>query len=313
MKRTVLALLVLAAVLFWFLRPAPTTRNEPVGPAVPAPATTQDHPEPVSQAVLPAPATPLRESFATLDKAARAGRPEAACRLAVELLACKVAALMTLSREPLDARLRRIDAYPISEESRRLQRDAVREDDANAQAASAHCAGADVATASPMRYLAIAGRAGHAPSQIYYLSHDALTAGALLNDPALAAEWRASAPLFFRQRLEAGDSHLLELWAAAVALPEDSPLGVVLPSTWRRPGVVRALTELVDAQSPPPQVPRQRPRLPVADAEERAEAQRLFDAYFRNAAAPGEGLGAAIASYEIGESAQKACADLAPD
>ena len=282
---------------------APSPRDDTQPRAVAARTTAR---QPLPDASLP-----LRETFAELDAQARAGHAAAACRLALELDTCAIAIDTARISTPLRRRLELIatSSWPRAQKDAhiaRAQREAAQLDDR-----LRHCEGIDPAQQPPsVRYLAIAARAGHAPSRLMYLNSIGLTPSAMLRDPGLGTDYRLTAPLLFRQAIDEGDASVLLPWFIAVANPDATPLAVVLPEEFRRPGVVRALHALLmDAgrRDVPPLTERMGAPAEPPSPEDAQAAQTLFDAHFRTS--PDRGP-IDLASYLGGEGAYR-CEELA--
>lgn len=264
---------------------AAVARAPAVSPAVvPAPPGTP----------LPAADVPLRDSFATLDALARAGDAHASCRAAAELRRCSYANEIARRRSTLDERLASLAAQlersqkqpqEIERIERQMQR--VEDEEARQRGLIEHCAGSEPENKpSPSRYLLLPALRGHAPSRALYLGY--LPTRELLRDPGLGTDYLANAPRLMRQGIEAGDLRIVILWMLAINNPDITPLSAALPTEWRSVGLVNELVERVrehHGDGVPPLLQPFDVDTP-STPEDRAEAQRIFEAHFRHNRTP---------------------------
>jgi len=195
----------------------------------------------------PAADMPLREIFETLDAEARRGNATAACRVALELDRCQrawpLARNMLGAMEEID---RRNSAKNIVQPHRAVHRATM---EAVFEQLETICAGSEVfGRLNNLRYLGIAADGGSVPSMVRYLEPHRLNAGALLDDPALLAHFRANARTYFLAALRTGDISLLPNWRNSLLSPHDSALFRVLPDEFRNIGLVNALLAQLSAE-----------------------------------------------------------------
>lgn len=266
--------------------PVPPTGSQPFEPAAEKPAPA---PAAATQEPLPPSTAPLRESFALLDAQARRGNGEAACRLVLEIDRCARTRGLAQRSTPLARRLELIETSRFSDAEKEQRRALARSEAAALDVDLTHCEGFDPQQALPsMRYLAVAASRGHRPSRLLYLMPTSLVAADLIRDPALAAEYRITAPALFREALEAGDADLLLPWSLAAEGAAHSPLASLLPEPFRRPELVQALRAELEAagHAVPPRLTDAMVRPPSPTSEDVREARALFDAHFRGATEP---------------------------
>lgn len=183
---------------------------------------------------------PLNQIFAALDAEARRGNAAAACRLALELDRCHrawpAARNMLGAMEAVD----RNNAANNVELPDRARHRATME--AVFEQLETVCAGSEaIASTSKLRYLGIAADGGNVPSMVRYLEPGRLSAGAVMDDPALLTHYRAHGQSYFLAALRAGDIDLLSQWRMALLSPHDSALFRLLPEEFRNVGLLNAL------------------------------------------------------------------------
>ena len=220
----------------------------------------------------------LRDEIADLDRRARAGDANAACRLGAELLLCERARVMQPYTDNIEGQARAIAQRGVAQQEVDRQIDAALRRQADNAAALARCEGVDESRwPVPARYFHLAAQAGHRPSMAQFLNAERFRAEQLFRDPELIPLFRANAPRYFQQLLEEGDAELLQRWSMSAAMPHDI-LHEVLPPPWNDPGFAAAMQQqalMGRGIQPPPLSLRHPPT-----AEQVAEAERVYSRYF---------------------------------
>lgn len=301
MRRSVALFLVLVAAVAaaWLLRPRqpqtppPETSSAPGGipveTSVAAPPRKAAPTPGFASVPLPAEDTPLRDAFAQLDALARAGNAHAACRIAAEIRRCSTVADLIDGAEPLEQTIARMqDSHRGTPAQLQRRLDEAQRIDAELQQVTEHCE-RWAELPNPRHYLLIAARQGH-PESIYRYVGMPLNGSDVLRDPQLALDYRANAFALFRRGLESGDVRMVGLWVRALSDPEQSALSAVLPPDWRSRGMLRELFLLVRTRFGEQSMPAgfSEPERIASSDDERAEARRLFDRYFRDVPPPPE-------------------------
>ena len=251
--------------------PAATARTSTPSPSVPARNTDA----PAGNTAMP-PA--LRDEIAELDRRARAGDASAACRMAAELLACERARTMQPYASNVEAQARMLAQRDSRPEEIDRQIDAALLRQAENAAALARCEGIDATQWPPSaRYFGLAAQAGHRPSMVQFLVSERYRSDQLFRDPGLIPLFRANAPRYFLQLVEAGDIEMMQRWALTAGLPHDI-LFDVLPPPWNDRGLAAAMMQqsLLARGIPVPDVPRANPPTP----EQQALAAQLYARHF---------------------------------
>lgn len=220
----------------------------------------------------------LRDEIADLDRRARAGDANAACRLGAELLLCERARVMQPYTDNIEGQARVLAQRGVGEQDIDRQIDAALRRQADNAAALARCEGVDETHwPVPARYFHLAAQAGHRPSMAQFLNAERFRADQLFRDPELIPLFRANAPRYFQQLLEEGDADLLQRWSMSAAMPHDI-LHQVLPPPWNDPGFATAMQQqaLMGRGIQPPPVSLRYP----PTQEQIAEAERVYSRYF---------------------------------
>lgn len=270
-------LAVLAAAAAWLvLRPEPSAappRVTETGPVL-APTdivdTAAQRASSDADTPMPPPATPLPQLVAALSERARQGHAHAACRIAVETLACDVAWTIFRARQARDAL--------FSTRSERYQDELDRHDLAVAEQVARCGPVSDAQRAEAGRLLADAAHRGNVTAALLYVDGAHLHGGAENNYHAFLSHpgfdrWRAEAPVMV-ERL-----HRQGVWEASMLLQiayggQFSLLGGLVPDDPERALAHRLLLSRLRGAAEPP-MPKEPP--------DRVQAAReLAEGWHRN-------------------------------
>ena len=127
------------------------------------------------------------------------------------------------------------------------------------------------------------GRPYSAATEVRFLGAELYRPDQLFRDPGLIALYRARAPAYFSQLLEAGDVEFLQRWAMGAGMPNDI-LFDVLPPPYNERGLGTAMMDryLRARGIKPPDVMRP---FPATDDQVR-HAGELFERHFGHLGAP---------------------------
>lgn len=185
------------------------------------------------------------DSLLALDRAARAGHAQAACRLGAELARCSNVSRMRSLAEPgnVDA----LAQSDIAGDELDQHIDRIAERQRRIDEVLADCAQiTGTIHGSASDYFTLAATHGHVPSQIQYLSGQHLSPAAVMKDPAMLDHYRANARRFFDNAMAAGDLSMLQIWYFGSQFSEHMPLVQFLPEEWRDPRFLLALSDQLD-------------------------------------------------------------------
>lgn len=231
---------------------------------------------------------PLRDRFADLDAAARAGNARAACDLAAELDRCaKVEAFQRAN--PTEDQVTRLAQRGIEPDDLQTKIDALVARDEVLGRVSTHCAGIPrEVLRTDADYFAMAASAGHVPSQLRILGGGHLHAAAVLRDPTLLDDYRANAATYFNNVVQAGELDLLRLVARGLRYGSEMPIDEFMPAEWREPAFINALIDLLSEEQraatfPPGMLPTPGEE---PTTEQRQRAEEIYSRHFANSTPP---------------------------
>lgn len=286
-------LVVAAALLFstWRERPAVSVDAQPVpAPAasrpveadIPAAAATRSA-RTVAPVPLPPFSLPLAATWDELAKRAGAGDSHAACRLGVELSACRMLRANTSPAMLAGAAEREQEIEAVEGPA---AANAIAEYTLQTVAAARRCAGISGAQlAMAGRYLRQAALAGQPDARLRYADGQWLDAHAgmfsVLHDPT-GQQWQREAVPLMEQALRQGDP--AAAFMLMIAYTDDNGLAAgLLPNNPQQAYRYAWLFRRVLATKPPA-VPAD--LAPELRARAEAEAERMYQAYFAGRPAP---------------------------
>lgn len=225
---------------------------------------------------LPPDGTPLLAMFEDLDRRARNGDAQAACRLGAELLRCQNAPAAAVNE--LRA-AHYMASQALTTEQIETMADTVLKHNAQYALTKHVCNGFDVAAQlPPARYFELGARRGHIPSMTQFIStsmrlHD------VYRDPQIIVLFNQSAARYLITALEAGDFEAFELWRSAVR-DSESPLQPLLPERMRDPWLAHGVGQRILARWPGSvSASALVGGTTGLDSEQTAEADRLFQQF----------------------------------
>jgi hypothetical protein len=183
----------------------------------------------------------ISELVAVLDPLARSGDAAAACRLAAEMIECRLLPMLrgvvryqTVPPPNLDEK--QVEAWVDRQAAvhERMDRSLSR------------CAEADEAQLQRApHYLVMAARAGHLPSVLNFAHMPVMFAADFIRDPSLAPIYREHAWPLLRAAIAAGDRDSGLALARSVSMPQFDALPAVLPPRYRDRAAARAFEYLL--------------------------------------------------------------------